>query len=111
MIGDAPPGSRAGRVSATGGPAGDRRRPNRRLLTAGVRSATVTLADVSAQAATGDDFAGRLKVTTLLRAVAGWGGKKAADVMTGIGIDGNRRVGGLDSHQRAELIARTTAQP
>jgi hypothetical protein len=84
-------------------------RRERGELTAGVRAGQLTLTDVLARAASGDEIAGRLKVVTLLRALPGWGDKKVAHAMSEIGIHDARRVGGLGAHQKAELLTTTSA--
>jgi hypothetical protein len=59
----------------------------------------ITLADAVA-----GELTARMKVSELLAALPGVGKAKAADVMERLKISDNRRVGGLGTNQRAELL-------
>lgn len=66
-----------------------------------MKAGELTLADAMVRHE--DPIVGRIKVSQLLRALPGIGAVRAADKMAEIGIDENRRVGGLGQHQRAML--------
>ncbi|WP_267242765.1 integration host factor, actinobacterial type [Streptomyces sp. PR69] len=51
-----------------------------------------------------DTIVGKTKVSQLLRACPGLGPAKVTALMDEIGIDANRRAGGLGDRQRQELI-------
>ncbi|MDH2392711.1 MULTISPECIES: integration host factor, actinobacterial type [Streptomyces] len=51
-----------------------------------------------------DPVVGKTKVSQLLRAIPGMGPAKVTALMDEIGIDDNRRAGGLGDRQRQELI-------
>lgn len=53
-----------------------------------------------------DPVAKRLKVSTLIESLPGYGKAKAAKIMEELGISETRRVQGLGSRQREELIKR-----
>ncbi len=53
-----------------------------------------------------DPIAKRLKVSTLIESLPGYGKAKAAKVMDELGISESRRVQGLGSRQRENLLKR-----
>ncbi|WP_269858582.1 integration host factor, actinobacterial type [Streptomyces sp. RPT161] len=70
-----------------------------------VRSGKKRLSQVLAAAKT-DPVVAKTKVSQLLRAVPGLGPAKVGALMDEIGIDPDRRVGGLGDRQRSELADR-----
>ena len=51
-----------------------------------------------------DPIASRMKVSTLIESLPGYGKAKAAKVMNELGISATRRVKGLGARQREQLI-------
>jgi len=67
---------------------------------------SLAVADVLRDGRAGDDLGrilARMKVVDLLSSFRGIGPVRAADIMDGIGIAANRRVGGLGARQVAEI--------
>ena len=81
-------------------------RPRSALL-AEVKADTRTFAGVLGRE---DDLARKTKVSQVLRAVPGVGPARAAALMERAGIPPERRVGGLGSRQREQLLAEITGQ-
>ena len=74
----------------------------------GLADGQLEVADVLRAGAKRDDpgrMLARMKVVDLLSSFRGIGPVRAADIMAGIGIASNRRVGGLGPRQVAELTA------
>ena len=84
--------------------AAEARRARTQLLEE-VRSGRKTLSQVL-EAAKDDPIAAKTKVSQLLRAVPGLGPAKVGALMDDVGVDANRRVGGLGDRQRQELAGR-----
>ncbi|MCQ4040680.1 integration host factor, actinobacterial type [Streptantibioticus rubrisoli] len=84
--------------------AAEARKARTQLLDA-VRSGRKRLSEVLAEAKD-NPVAAKTKVSQLLRAVPGMGPAKVAALMEEIGIDDNRRAGGLGDRQRQELVNR-----
>ena len=63
------------------------------------------LDEVNALLAREDAVAKKTKVTQVLKALPGYGPAKVAALIEKLGIDENRRVGGLGEQQRAKLLA------
>ena len=74
----------------------------RAALKAKLKSGSMTLAEAITAAEASRSIA-KIKVSALLQALPGIGKVKAEQVMARIGIDPNRRVGGLGTAQRAAL--------
>ena len=77
-------------------------------LRAGLGDGQLEVADVLRVGAQRDDrgrMVARMRVVDLLSSFRGIGPVRAADIMAGIGIAANRRVGGLGPRQVAELTA------
>ena len=55
-----------------------------------------------------DPIASRMKVTTLIESLPGYGKAKAAKIMDELGISATRRVQGLGVRQREQLLAMRT---
>ena len=55
-----------------------------------------------------DPIASRMKVTTLIESLPGYGKAKAAKIMDVLGISATRRVQGLGVRQREQLLAMLT---
>lgn len=55
-----------------------------------------------------DPIASRMKVTTLIESLPGYGKAKAAKIMDELGISVTRRVQGLGVRQREQLLAMLT---
>ncbi len=53
-----------------------------------------------------DDVARRMKVSSLIEALPGYGKAKASKIMEELGISESRRVQGLGVRQREQLLAR-----
>lgn len=53
-----------------------------------------------------DSVVGRIKVSTFIRSIPGFGAAKAEKVMAGLGIMKNRRLAGLGARQRESLLER-----
>ena len=51
-----------------------------------------------------DPIASRMKVSTLIESLPGYGKAKAAKIMTDLGISSTRRVKGLGARQREQLV-------
>ena len=51
-----------------------------------------------------DPIVGRMKVSTLIESLPGYGKAKAAKIMDELGISATRRVKGLGARQREQLI-------
>ncbi len=51
-----------------------------------------------------DPIASRMKVSTLIESLPGYGKAKAAKIMTELGISSTRRVKGLGARQREQLV-------
>ncbi len=77
-------------------------RKERSELLAALKAGTLSLADVLARQ---DNVAKKTKVTQVLKALPGYGPAKVAALIEKLGIDENRRVGGLGEQQRARLLA------
>lgn len=69
-----------------------------------IKDGSVSFADVMANA--DDPVIARMKVSTLLESLPGFGKAKAAKVMEEIGISESRRVQGLGARQRELLMQR-----
>lgn len=68
-----------------------------------VKAGKVTLAEVLSSE---DPIAKRLKVSTLIESLPGYGKARAAKLMEELGISESRRVQGLGVRQREELLNR-----
>ncbi|GGM47058.1 hypothetical protein GCM10012275_17660 [Longimycelium tulufanense] len=68
-----------------------------------LRSGQMKLSQVLERAKS-DPVVGKTKVSQLLRAVPGLGPAKVNHLMDEIGIDANRRAGGLGDRQQKELV-------
>ena len=55
-----------------------------------------------------DPIASRMKVSTLIESLPGYGKAKAAKIMEELGISATRRVQGLGVRQRAQLLEQLT---
>ncbi len=66
-----------------------------------IKSGKVTLEEVLDS---DDPIASRMKVSTLIESLPGYGKAKAAKVMEELGISSTRRVKGLGARQREQLI-------
>ena len=55
-----------------------------------------------------DPIASRMKVSTLIESLPGYGKAKAAKIMDELGISASRRVKGLGARQREQLIEALT---
>ena len=66
-----------------------------------IKSGKVTLEEVLDS---DDPFACRMKVSTLIESLPGYGKAKAAKIMDELGISATRRVKGLGARQREQLI-------
>lgn len=53
-----------------------------------------------------DSVVGRIKVSTFIRSIPGFGAAKAEKVMADLGIMKNRRLAGLGARQRESLLER-----
>src|SRR5260370_41580907 len=71
-------------------------------LLAGLKAGTLTLAEVLGR---DDDLARKTKVAQIIRALPGVGKARAAAVMERAGIPAERRIGGLGTRQREQLLA------
>ena len=69
-----------------------------------LKSGKTTLADVLAKK--DDEIIGRMKVTTLIETLPGYGKAKAEKIMTELGIAPSRRLRGLGERQTAALLER-----
>lgn len=79
-------------------------RQKRAELRAKLKSGAMTFADV--MKASDDPIVGRMKVTTLLESLPGYGKAKAMKLMSELEISESRRVQGLGARQREHLMAR-----
>ena len=70
-----------------------------------IKSGKVTLEDVLDS---DDPIASRMKVSTLIESLPGYGKAKAAKVMDELGISATRRVKGLGARQREQLVEALT---
>ena len=70
-----------------------------------IKSGKVTLQDVLDS---DDPIASRMKVSTLIESLPGYGKAKAAKVMDELGISATRRVKGLGARQREQLVEALT---
>ena len=66
-----------------------------------IKSGKVTLEEVLDS---DDPIASRMKVSTLIESLPGYGKAKAAKIMEELGISATRRVKGLGARQREQLI-------
>ena len=66
-----------------------------------IKSGKVTLQDVLDS---DDPIASRMKVSTLIESLPGYGKAKAAKIMDELGISATRRVKGLGARQREQLV-------
>ena len=66
-----------------------------------IKSGKVTLADVLES---DGPIASRMKVSTLIESLPGYGKAKAAKIMDELGISATRRVKGLGARQREQLV-------
>ncbi|GAA4406831.1 integration host factor, actinobacterial type [Tsukamurella soli] len=82
-------------------------RAARAQLKAGLKNGSTSLAAVLDR--TDDPVVGKMKVTALLEALPRVGKTTAADLMFDLQIAPSRRVGGLGSRQRADLLQRFPA--
>ena len=79
-------------------------RTKRAELREQLKAGKVTLAEVIAMQ--DDEIIGKMKVTTLIETLPGYGKAKAAKVMTELGIAESRRLRGLGERQKAALLER-----
>lgn len=70
-----------------------------------IKSGKVTLQDVLDS---DDPIASRMKVSTLIESLPGYGKAKAAKIMDELGISATRRVKGLGARQREQLVEALT---
>ena len=66
-----------------------------------IKSGKVSLEDVLDS---DDPIASRMKVSTLIESLPGYGKAKAAKIMDELGISASRRVKGLGARQREQLV-------
>ena len=79
-------------------------RQKRAALRQRIKKGEVSFAEVMAQSA--DPIVARMKVSTLLESLPGFGKAKAAKIMTELQISESRRVQGLGARQREALMER-----
>ena len=79
-------------------------RQKRAELRAKIKSGDMSFADVMAQS--DDPIVARMKVSTLLESLPGYGKAKAAKIMELVDITESRRVQGLGARQREALMER-----
>jgi DNA uptake protein ComE-like DNA-binding protein len=79
-------------------------RQKRAALRGEIKSGKVTFAAVMKKA--DDPIVARMKVSTLLESLPGFGKAKAAKVMAELEISESRRVQGLGARQREQLMGR-----
>lgn len=79
-------------------------RAKRAALRADIKAGKVSFAAVMKRA--GDPIVARMKVSTLLESLPGYGKAKAAKIMEELEISGSRRVQGLGARQREMLMER-----
>jgi len=82
-------------------------RAARSALLADLKAGSITLAYVLARE---DDTARRTKVAQVVRALPGVGQARATAIMERAGIPAERRVGGLGTRQREQLLAESASQ-
>ena len=70
-----------------------------------LKDRTTTLGDLVQRADT-DELVGRTKVLYVLESLPGIGKVTAREILTDLGIAETRRLGGLGSRQRADLLSR-----
>ena len=81
-------------------------RQARAKLKAQVKKGELSLADVLARA--GDPIVARMKVSSLLESMPGYGKAKTEKIMTELEISPTRRVQGLGSKQKEQLLAKVS---
>lgn len=79
-------------------------RQKRAELRAKIKAGDVNFKQVMAKS--DDPIVARMKVSTLLESLPGYGKAKAAKIMEELAISESRRVQGLGARQREELMAR-----
>ncbi|MBN2403971.1 MAG: integration host factor [Coriobacteriia bacterium] len=79
-------------------------RQKRAELRQQIKAGTMSFADV--MKASGDPIVARMKVSTLLESLPGFGKAKAAKIMEELEISESRRVQGLGARQRTMLMER-----
>ena len=79
-------------------------RQKRAELRASIKSGKTSFADVMKKA--DDPIVARMKVSTLLESLPGYGKAKAAKIMAELEISDSRRVQGLGARQREALMER-----
>jgi DNA uptake protein ComE-like DNA-binding protein len=79
-------------------------RQKRAELRAKIKSGDMSFADVMAKS--DDPIVARMKVSTLLESLPGYGKAKAAKIMEELDISESRRVQGLGARQREALMER-----
>jgi DNA uptake protein ComE-like DNA-binding protein len=79
-------------------------RQKRAALRAQIKAGDVTFAEVMSRS--DDPIVARMKVSTLLESLPGYGKAKAAKIMEELEISGSRRVQGLGARQREALMER-----
>lgn len=79
-------------------------RQARAALRADIKAGKVSFAEVMRRS--GDPIVARMKVSTLLESLPGFGKAKAARIMEDLGISDSRRVQGLGARQREMLMER-----
>ncbi len=77
-------------------------RQKRAALRADIKAGKLGFADVMRRS--GDPIVARMKVSTLLESLPGFGKAKAAKIMEDLEISGSRRVQGLGARQREALM-------
>lgn len=79
-------------------------RQQRAAVRAKIKSGDMSFADVMKKA--NDPVIARMKVSTLLESLPGFGKAKASKLMTDLEISPSRRVQGLGARQREQLMER-----
>ncbi|HEY3318788.1 MAG TPA: integration host factor, actinobacterial type [Coriobacteriia bacterium] len=79
-------------------------RQKRAALRQQIKTGKMSFADVMKKSA--DPIVARMKVSTLLESLPGFGKAKAAKIMTELGISESRRVQGLGARQKQQLMER-----
>lgn len=79
-------------------------RQKRAALRADIKAGKIGFAAVMAKSA--DPIVARMKVSTLLESLPGYGKAKATKIMEELEISDSRRVQGLGARQREQLMAR-----
>lgn len=77
-------------------------RQKRAVLREQIKSGKMSFADVMKKA--DDPVVARMKVSTLLESLPGYGKAKAGKIMEELGISESRRVQGLGARQREQLM-------